>query len=199
MILCVSKEQNSSGQYVRYNLVSTKTGATRSYLAQELKEILHDKPNFVANLSYTRDGKIRDDLGNAPNIIASVPFFERKLNPNILSLAKDGVYVQVTTQSYEDEQSTCEYLKNKFGKEVNSTKVEEELLTEMYYYMLANGAYMDFGYSVGHNFRRDPYMIKEAYGDDAKLRKAVENLVYFGSKCGLQNNAFADLIVFLSK
>ena len=62
MIVCRTKEVNSAGDYIRYNLQDINTGAMKSYTAQELKAVLQRQPNWVANLVYTKNGRIIDNV-----------------------------------------------------------------------------------------------------------------------------------------
>ena len=197
MILCKRKYKNSSGKYVRYYLVDTETKQKKIVSEKELKIMLDNNPYCIANLTLTNDGKIKNDPKKAPEVAMAIPFSERKLNQKMLNLAKKAAYVQYQMGSYDNQDSTYEWIELKTGKEVTSDKVYKELLIEAFYYVLENGEYRDFGDFVGYNFS-DPYWAKDGYGGDIKIRQAVNSFIQFGTG-RFSNEVLYNLAEFLKK
>ncbi len=195
MIVCKTKEVNSAGVYVRYNLQDTNTGATKSYTTQELKMLLRRQPNFVVNLTFTRDGRIVDNAKvKAPRVIKEK---KQAVNAKVLNMAKLMAYVIVSNEeAYEDKASRNAFIEAQTGKKVTSNSSINSLMTEAFYNLLMKQAYRYIGDIIGFCFS-DPYWTKDRWAGNQKMFSAVKTIRDFGMRYGFSQEVCQNLTIFL--
>lgn len=195
MIICQTKEVNSSGEYVKYNLVDTNTGAKVSMTATDMKNWLYSNPGYVVNLKLTRDGRIIDNSQvRAPKVIKSKEGIKQtSVNEQVLHVAKALACANYETMDpWGDTEGVMDFIRTNTGKKISSAKSISKGLIEAYYNLLVKKEYKYIEEIVSYIVKY-PDSVKGHISDSNNAKEAFKVILNFGKKVGFSESTLNNL------